>query len=104
MPCIYRRAAMHVVGWDDEIYGDDICAGEVDIFADGEKPNDLRACLSFLKRNPTAAEVSTMLMASGSLDIRGLEADAEMVRRTMDEIRRLIRDKDTADIKRLAGL
>jgi hypothetical protein len=45
-----------------------------------------------------------MLMASGSLDIRGLEADAEMVRRTMDEIRRLIRDKDTADIKRLAGL
>lgn len=104
MPCIYRRAAMHLVGWDDEVYGDDICAGEVDLAANAEKPNDLRACLSFLRKNPNAAEIATMLMASGSLDIRGLDADAEMVRRTMDEIRNLIRNKGTADIKRLAGL
>jgi len=104
MPCIYRRAAMHLVGWDDEVYGDDICAGEVDLTAEVEKPNDLRACFSFLRRNPTAAEIATMLMASGSLDIRGLDADAEMVRRTMDEIRGLIRDKGTAEIKRFAGL
>ncbi len=104
MPCIYRRAAMHLVGWDDEVYGDDICAGEVDLAAEAEKPNDLRACLSFLKRDYTGAEIATMLMASGSLDIRGLDADAEMVRRTMDEIRNLIRDKGTADIKRLVEL
>lgn len=104
MPCIYRRAAMHLVGWDDETYGDDICVGDVDPTAEGEKPNDLRACLSFLKKDLTAAEVATMLMASGSLELQGLGADADMVLRTMDEIRSLLRDKGTADMKRLAGL
>lgn len=73
-------------------------------FRRGEKPNDLRACFSFLKRHLTAADVATMLMASGSLEIQGLDSDAEMVLRTMEEIRGLLRVKATPEIRRLAGL
>jgi hypothetical protein len=104
MPCIYRRAAMHAAGWDDEVYGDDICAGEIDIDADGEKPNDLRACFTFLNRNLSADDVSALLMASGSLDPGGVGSDAKMVLRTMDEIRALLRAKGTAEMKRRAGV
>jgi hypothetical protein len=105
MPCIYRRAAMHVLGWDDEVYGDDICVGEVDVNDRGkEKPDDFRACLSFLNRNPSADEIAAMLLAGGSLNVQELPAYAAMVQRTMDEIRSLIRDKGTNEIKRLAGI
>jgi hypothetical protein len=104
MPCIYRRAALHAAGWDDERYGDDICRGEVDLEDEGEKPNDLRACLFFLSQNPTIAEISARLMANGSLDPRRLPSHADMVRRTMNEIRTLLRDKATPVMKRLAGL
>lgn len=104
MPCIYRRAALHAAGWDDERYGDDICKGEVSIDADGEKSADLRACLAFLRENMDIHEISSMLMASGSLDVRRLPAYAAMVQRTMNEIRTLLRDKAIPEIKSLAGL
>lgn len=104
MPCIYRRAAMHAADWDDEVYGDDICVGEVGLDAPGDKSNDLRACFSFLKRNPSEEEIGRMLMASGSLDTNCLSAYAALVGRAMGEIRNLLRAKGTPDIKRLAGV
>ncbi len=104
MPCIYRRAAMHAAGWDDEVYGDDICKGEIDVNAEGERPNDLRACLSFLKQNLPVDEVAALLMASGSLDPHTVDADAAMVLRTMDEIRALLRAKGTNEMKRRASV
>jgi len=104
MPCIYRRAALHTIGLDNERYGDDICIGEVNYSNKGEKANDLRACLTFLRQDPTIAEISTMLIASGSLDVCQLPDYAAMVQRTMNEIRTLLRDKATPEIKRLAGV
>lgn len=104
MPCIYRRAALHVVGWDDETYGDDICLGEVNPHDDGDKPQDLRACLRFLKENASNREISRLLLANGSLDAGRLPFYADLIRRAMDEIRALLRDKGTAEIKQLAGV
>jgi hypothetical protein len=104
MPCIYRRAAMHAAGWDNEIYGDDVCKGEVDVDAEGERSNDLRACFAFLNQKLTADNVAMLLMASGSLDPHGVAADAAMVLRTMDEIRSLFRAKGTEEMKRRAGV
>jgi len=104
MPCVYRRAALHTVGLDNELYGDDICRGEVNLNDKGEKPNDFRACLTFLRRNPTIAEISAMLIASGSLDVRRLPDYAAVVQRAMNEIRTLLRDKAIPEIKRLAGV
>jgi hypothetical protein len=95
---------MHAAGWDDEVYGDDICTGEVDLSDPGDKSNDLRACFAFLSANPSDLEIASLLMASGSLDPNELMMSAAMVRRTMDEIRTLLRDKGTATIRRLAGV
>jgi hypothetical protein len=104
MPCIYRRAALHAVDRDREQYGDDFCIGEVDILDNGEKANDLRACLAFLRRNVSTSEISALLMANGSLDPSRLPSFAAMVQRTMDEIRTLLRDKAIPDIQRQAGV
>lgn len=104
MPCIYRRAALHAFGLDDELYGDDICLGEVNINATGSKPNDFRACLSFLRRNATASDISSMLMANGSLEFSKIPTYSAMVIRAMDEIRCLLRDKATPEVLRLADL
>lgn len=105
MPCVYRRAALHTIGSDTEAYGNDICTGDVDIDArDEEGPNDLRACFSFLKRKPSADEIALSLLANGKLDIGRLPDYADLVRRAMEEIRRLLRDKGTREIQRRAGL
>jgi hypothetical protein len=104
MPCIYRRAALHKAGWDDELYGDDICRGEVDLSDTGEKPNDLRACLGFLKRNPSLREISALLLTNGNLDVSRLPDYANIVGRAMNEIRDLLRDKAVSQIKHLAGV
>lgn len=105
MPCVYRRAALHKIALDTERYGTDFCQGEVS-FDEPQQvgPNDLRACFSFLKRNPSAAETERMLLANASLDLARLPAYADLVRRAMDEIRSLIRDKAIPDIRREAGV
>jgi hypothetical protein len=104
MPCIYRRAALHKLGWDSERYGIDICRGEVDIDGPGEAADDLRACLSFLRRAPTIAQIQTLLLCNGSLEISASPAYADTVHRAMNEIRTLLSDKATAKVRRLAGL
>ena len=105
MPCIYRRAALHSVGLDQEPYGDDLCIGEVDINDHGESgPNDLRACFSFLRRNPPPSEIERMLLSNGSLDIEKLPQYANLVHRAMEEIRSLVRDKASPYIRRQAGV
>jgi hypothetical protein len=93
-----------MIGLDNERYGDDICIGEVNYTNKEEKAKDLRACLTFLRQNPTIAEISTMLIASGSLDVRQLPDYAAMVQRTMNEIITLLRDKAIPEIKRMAGV
>jgi len=105
MPCIYRRAALHSAGLDTEVYGSDICNGEVD-FTDTETegPADLRACLSFVQRNPTPREVATLLLANGTLDVSQLESYADLVVRAFEEIRQLFRAKGTKELKRMAGI
>ncbi len=104
MPCIYRRAALHKAGRDDELYGDDFCVGEVRLDDNGEKPNDVRACLSFLRRNPSLNEISKLLLSNGSLEISQLPSYAGLVQRTMDEIRSLLRDKASLEIRNMAGV
>jgi hypothetical protein len=104
MPCIYRRAALHQINFDNQPYGRDICSGEVDpdsayLFAD-----DFRACLSFLKRNPTNNQIKQELLANGRLETDKLDVYAQTVVRAMEEIRCLIKDKGIDEIKRKAGI
>jgi hypothetical protein len=105
MPCIYRRAAMHAAGIDDETYGVDVCQGEVDwTNPASDAADDLRACLSFLSRNPARIEIAKMLMASGRLAPLDAIEHAGTVQRAMDEIRNLLTAKGTSALKQAAGL
>lgn len=105
MPCIYRRAALHPIGLDSEVYGNDICAGEVDVFdPNSDAADDFRACLSFLRRNHSVEAIAKMLMANGPLPPTVAMQNASTVGRAMDEIRRLLRDKGNAAIRKLAGV
>jgi hypothetical protein len=104
MPCIYRRAALHAAGWDNETYGDDICRGEVDLQGTGQTGNDIRACFSFLRRTPDQRIIESTLMASGRLEVARLSDYAKTIQRAMDEIRQLIEDKGTAKIKSAAAV
>jgi hypothetical protein len=105
MPCIYRRAALHTIGLDTEVYGNDICTGEVNLGdPDSDSADDFRACLSFLRRNYNQTEIAKMLISNAPLPPLEALAHANTVGRAMDEIRQLLRDKATPDIQRMAGI
>ena len=104
MPCIYRRASLHKVSWDNEKYGRDICTGEVDLDSDRKHPDDFRALVSFLHRNLSTQEIASLLLANGSIELNLLPKYANVVARSMDEIRSLLQDKGTYEIRRRAGL
>jgi hypothetical protein len=105
MPCIYRRAALHSIGMDSETYGNDICSGEVDVRdPNTDAADDLRACLSFLRRNHSIASIAKMLIANGALLPMDAMQHASTVARAMDEIRLLLRDKGDAAVRNLAEI
>lgn len=105
MPCIYRRAALNTIGLDTEVYGNDICVGEVDVCnPDSDAGDDLRACLSFLRRNHSVEAIAKLLMANGPLPPIAAISHASTVARAMDEIRQLLRDNGDAAVRKLAGV
>ena len=104
MPCIYRRAALHKIGCDDEIYGRDICNNEVDLDSSELLADDFRAYVSLISRNPTRKEISAMLLANGNLDIEKLPEYGDVVIRALEEIRTLLRDKATPQVLRKVGI
>ena len=104
MPCIYRRAALHKIGLDQEVYGVDVCAGEVDLDGSDIGGSDFRACLSLLRRAPSRSQLATALLVNGPLDLRKLATYADTVGRALQELRQLFRDKGTPAIRRSAGL
>lgn len=108
MPCLYRRAALHSMGWDTEKYGSDVCTGEVPLDSQAGRSttasSDLRAMLSCLRANPSEPEIAARLLANGPLSPAALSAAAATVARTLDEVRDLFREKGTAAIRHRGGL
>ena len=88
MPCIYRRAALHTIGLDTEVYGNDVCTGEVNVDdPDSDSADDFRACLSFLRQNYAQTEIAKMLISNAPLPPLEVLSHANTVGRAMDEIR-----------------
>jgi len=104
MPCIYRRAALHKIGLDTEEYGRDICSGEVDLQSNKKLVDDFRAYVSFISKNPSRDEISSLLLANGNLDISLLPDYGDLVFRALEEIRVLLRNKATSRVLRQAGI
>jgi 7-cyano-7-deazaguanine synthase in queuosine biosynthesis len=105
MPCIYRRAALHKIGLDQEAYGVDVCQGDLDLSdRNSESADDFRACLSFLCRRPSEIDIAKMLVAAGPLNPLEAMGHAATVHRAMQEIVNLLNDKATVDIQQAARL
>jgi 7-cyano-7-deazaguanine synthase in queuosine biosynthesis len=104
MPCIYRRAALHKINLDNEEYGRNICKGDVDFNSRQILANDLRACLLFLRQNNTKEKIAQLLLANSEIKIFELPEYTDLVLRSMEEIRSLIRDKGSDEIKDYAGI
>ena len=104
LPCIYRRASLHKLNLDTETYGRDICTGEVDLDSHKKLADDFRALVSFLRRNVSREEIASLLLANGHIEVTHLPEYADVVARSMDEVRDLLRDKGTDEIKRRACL
>lgn len=103
VPCIFRRASLHVINADTEIYGIDICSDEIDLTGNKASVNDLRAVLAFLGHNYNIEEIKRLLLSSG-VPIEEIDEYSSLVIRAMAEVKELIDDKGTTGIKRLIGL
>ena len=105
LPCIYRRASLHKVGLDNGAdYGRDICEGDVNLARDKRLADDLRALLSFLRRDISEQKIACLLLANGNIKVARLHEYADIVVRSMNEVRNLLRDKGNDEIKQRAGL
>ncbi|TWU08382.1 Qat anti-phage system QueC-like protein QatC [Stieleria varia] len=105
MPCIYRRAALHAAGLDNEIYGNDICTGEVDVAdPNSDAADDFRACLAFLRKKYSQEQIAKMLISAGPLPPLEVLGYADTVHRAMEEIRQLLRDKANVTLQKMAGI
>lgn len=99
MPCIYRRAALHKLKFDDQLYGIDIFSTPNPIF----NKYDFPALFDFLSSNLTTEKIKRTLLVAGSIDFKDLDASASLVERVRDEIKQWIFDKGDDSLKALAN-
>ena len=105
LPCIYRRASLYQVDLDTEKYGRDICEGDVNLDCDKLLADDLRALLSFLGSDVSQQEIACLLLANGNIEMPRLQEYADVVVRSMNEVRTWLQDKCTDEkIRQCAGL
>ena len=100
IPCLFRRAALHVGGLDIEPYGIDVCSST----RKEGRDDDLLALLSFLRRDLTPADVSRTLACNGSLPANRLAQYADVVKRMRVEIGDWIETKGQHLLKRAAEI
>ena len=104
IPCLYRRAALHSVSLDTEIYGRDVLTGELDVESGLEHTHDFRDLVSFLSDSHDVADIRRLLVAGGVTDFDRLSSCAEMVLRSKSELLTWIHDKAPARLLRDWGL
>lgn len=100
MPCIYRRAALHKINLDNQLYGIDLFTTPNHIY----DKYDFPAVSDFLKANMSLDDIKRNLIVNGSLNISELDTYAQVVDRVRDEIRDWINSKGNDELKSLAGL
>lgn len=100
MPCIYRRAALHKLNLDNQLYG-------IDIFTTGRAIltiEDMPALSDFLKRSFTTKQIKDILLANGSLSMGDMTSFANLIERVRTEIKQWIADKGNDNLRRFAGV
>jgi len=100
MPCIYRRAALHKINIDTQLYGIDIFTTPNFIF----DKYDFPALFDFLNKTLTTEQIKRTLLVAGSISMDDLDNAASLVERVREEIKRWITDKGNESLKQLAGI
>jgi 7-cyano-7-deazaguanine synthase in queuosine biosynthesis len=105
VPCIFRRAALHTAGLDQETYHYDIFNNEQRLLNYKEETwNDIRSILSFIKKKDTESQIARKLIAGGPLTTAQVPQYCHTIFRVKEEIQQLIRDKGGPLTKALAGI
>lgn len=109
LPCLYRRVSLFLCGKDNnisDIYGTDVFNGKkYDIKKKGQKSSsDFRALLYFIKQNRTKYEIESELVVCGIRDIHNLHNYSDLILRTIEQIKDLIANKGSNEIKKMAGI
>lgn len=98
VPCIFRRASLHVSGLDDEPYGNDVLAKSPQSF------DDFHALLGLIRRNPDEGEIARTLMANGRLPVASIGDFVGVEMRMITEVSTWLRDKASSAIKKYAKI
>ncbi len=99
MPCIYRRAALSKVNWDNQLYGNNLL--DVKNFDDYK---DLPALIDYLNTNLSKEAIMRNLLINGSLPLDSLETYANLIIRSRAELKDWITLKGNNEIKRMLSL
>ena len=105
VPCLFRRAALHKAGWDNELFGNDV--GDTTICRDELEENafaDIRALTAFLFRNDSDVKIGRDLMTSGPILYKDLQQYIGVITRMRDEVRTWVATKAIRFIQERAGL
>lgn len=98
VPCLFRRASLHAIGCDDEVYGFDVLTSRPD-----EHP-DFHALLGLLRRKPTRKDIARELLANGRLPLAKLDLYAGVVERMIGEVGRWLSARASTSACSLAGV
>ncbi|TDU62095.1 7-cyano-7-deazaguanine synthase in queuosine biosynthesis [Prosthecobacter fusiformis] len=93
VPCIFRRASLHVANLDNETYGYDV------LKRDFRQDEDFYALLGLIRRNPSDSEIARILLANGRLPINQLNDYVAVESRMIAEVRQWLADKASQKIK-----
>ncbi|MEQ1751711.1 MAG: Qat anti-phage system QueC-like protein QatC [Prosthecobacter sp.] len=96
IPCLFRRAALHQSGFDNEVYGI-----PVELITDlhGDARADLLALVAFLRRGDSDREIAAGLLGNGSLPLSSLSDYVELVKRMRSEVLTWLRASGSAYLK-----
>lgn len=83
VPCLFRRAALHASGFDQEVYGI-----PVELITDlhGAARSDLLALVAFLRRCDSDRTIIAGLLGNGSLPLGRLSEYVDLVKRMRSEV------------------
>lgn len=103
VPCLFRRASLHIAGWDDGLdYGIDVCSGELEANSDLSSADDVRALAAFLRTIRSARDAERAITRVASVDCQ--KESAQMLLRGVEQIRSWINEKGTPSLRTAAGL
>lgn len=83
IPCLFRRAALHKLGFDQEVYGIPI---ELINDLHGDAKSDLLALVAFLRRRDSDREIAAGLLSNGSLPMECIQGYVALVKRMRSEV------------------